>query len=101
MTSACPGETGNASATANAAVFSSRMRSCGMVQNGQSSCFDSGIVHRDGLLAGAANLGPVFGLQLSPQSRLEPDIRQVPVIAQVLLALELLERHFQHDALHF
>src|SRR5690349_13621798 len=97
MTSECPGDTGNASATARAWALLSRIRSAGIRQNGQSVALDSLIVAVDALPAGDCDLFPVIGAKLPPQARLKPHEGQVAVITHEAPALERLEWFGQHQ----
>src|SRR5262245_59106979 len=99
MTSVCPAETGNASATASARAFFSRMRAAGKQQNGQSLGLKSPIIDLDVPAAQAPDLLVIIAPELTPQPRVKADVGQVAVITEELPALELLKGHAQHQPL--
>src|SRR6516165_9759983 len=98
MTSACPAETGNASASPSACAFASRMRSAGSRQNGQSVGLKSLIVALDAFQAPAPDKLAVLRPKLSPQLRVKANVSQVAIITKESPALELLEGHAEHQA---
>src|SRR4051794_22843968 len=100
MMSVCPGDTGNASATASAWALLSSTRSAGRRQNGQSLGLEPFIVSLDAPVAEGPYLLVVGRLKLLPETRVEADISQVSIVAQETPALELLKRHAEHQPLN-